>query len=81
MIHNYEDFCKYYDEGKVFADIESNLGLKSVIYLRQNGWEISDAVFSKSKTQKDLLNICRKSAENFELAYRHAGIDFWKKED
>lgn len=75
MIHTYEEFCKLYDQGKVNPDVNSVLGYKSIEYLRNNGWKIR--IWKK---KKDLLALCRQSNENFEMAYRHAGIDFWTSE-
>ena len=81
MINNYEEFCKLSSEGKVFPDVSSDLGFQSVEYLRKQGWKIRGGIFSKSKTRSDLLTLCQQSPENFELAYKHAGIDFWVKEE
>ncbi|MEM9649916.1 MAG: hypothetical protein AAF969_15665 [Bacteroidota bacterium] len=81
MIDNYEEFCKLSFEGKVFPDISSDLGFQSVQYLRKQGWKIRGGIFSKSKTRNDLLALCRQSPENFEQAYKNAGIDFWTKDD
>lgn len=82
MIHNYEEFCNLYDQGKVNPDVTSNLGYNSVEYLRKQGWKMdTGGLFRRPRPAKDLLMICRQSADNFELAYRKAGIDFWTKED
>lgn len=72
MIHTYSDFCSYYEKRLVYPDVRSHLGWRSVQYLRKHGWKIG-----KWRTARDLLAICRQSPQNFELAYRHAGIDFW----
>jgi hypothetical protein len=77
MIHNYEKFCKYYDCGRVTPDVRSDLGNRSVQYLRRQGWDIRGGFFRRSQTVKDLLALCRQSEENFQLAYKHGGIDFW----
>lgn len=72
MIHNFDDFMKWYLKGEVKPDVWSHLGDKSVGSLKNRGWKIG--FFHRSR---DLLAICSRSAENFEIAYRDAGIDFW----
>lgn len=83
MIHNYDDFCKYYDQGLVKPDINSPLGWKSAEALMKLGWNIDSKNIlgfpQNSKISNKLLSICRQSKENFDIAYRHAGIDFWIK--
>lgn len=81
MIHNYEEFCQLYDQGKVEPDVSSKLGWRSVKYLIKQGWQIESRNFfgivKFSKVSDNLLAKCRQSEENFELAYKNAGIDFW----
>nr|WP_299384462.1 hypothetical protein [Allomuricauda sp.] len=81
MVHTYEEFCKYHDVGMVKPDVSTPLGYQSVQALRKMGWRIEGKNFlgfrSSARVAKELLDICRKSQENFETAYRHAGIDFW----
>lgn len=72
MVHKFEEFCELHDQGKVRPDVKSHLGQKSVESLRGRGWKIG-----RWRTESDLLSLCRQSPENFTLAYRHAGIDFW----
>ncbi len=85
MIHNYEKFCLLYNQEKVKPDVGSPDGYNSVQHLIKQGWQIDSRNFfgspQDSKIAKNLLAMCRKSAENFELAYKHAGIDFWILED
>lgn len=75
MVSTYEEFCSLHDQGKVKPDVWTHLGRNSVESLRGRGWKIG-----KWRTARDLLAICRQSPENFEVAYRNAGIDFWVKE-
>ena len=75
--HTYEEFCRWYDQGKIKPAINSQLGHHSVAYLRNLGWRIRGGLFRRSITARDLLKICRQSAENFDLANKSAGIDFW----
>ena len=80
MIHNYEDFCKYYDQGRVKPDLSSPLGWKSAQALMKMGWDIDSknlfGITRISKISQKLLAICRESEDNFQTAYQHAGIDF-----
>jgi hypothetical protein len=72
MIHSFEDFCTHYSLGDIQPDVRSHLEGKSVDFLRKRGWNIE---FWRSA--RDLLAICRRSQDHFELAYKSAGIDFW----
>jgi hypothetical protein len=81
MINNYEEFCRLSSEEKVFPDVSSDLGYQSLEYLRKQGWKIRGGISKESKTRSDLLALCKQSAENFELAYKNAGIDFWVKDN
>lgn len=76
MIHDYGEFMQLYRQGRIAPDVSSNLGWKSVEYLRRQGWKIG-----QRRAAVDLLAICSLSEENFLNAYRHAGIDFWVKEE
>lgn len=81
LVTNYEEFCTLYDQGKVKPDVSSLLGLKSVAYLRKQGWNLREGgLFRRSKVAEDLLAICRQSPENFQLAFTPGGIDFWTNE-
>ena len=75
-IHEYGEFLQLYRAGKVDPDVKSELGWKSVEYLRRRGWTIH-----QRRTARDLLAICSLSEENFLNAYENAGIDFWVKEE
>ena len=74
MVSKYEEFCKLHDQGMVKPDTFTPLGRQSVESLRRRGWKIG-----KWWTARDLLAICRQHPDNFELAFRDAGIDFWVK--
>ncbi|MFK7749286.1 MAG: hypothetical protein AB8B65_12895 [Kordia sp.] len=81
MVHTYEKFCKYDNENKIKPDINSDLGWRSVLYLINLGWNIdSRNIFGTpnyTKISRKLLDVCRKSENNFEIAHKNAGIDFW----
>ncbi len=82
MVHTYEEFCTLHDKGKIFPDVYSHLGAKSVKFLRDQGWSLDKGGwFRKIRTAEDLLDICRRSPENFQMAYGNAGIDFWIRKE
>ena len=75
MVSTYEEFCELCDAGKINPDVKSALGRNSVEHLRNKGWKIDE-----QNAASDLMSICRQSPENFELAFRKAGVDFWTNE-
>jgi hypothetical protein len=76
MVHKFEEFCELHDRGKVQPDVNSRLGRKTVELLRsRRGWKIGIW-----QTERDLLVLCRQSADNFTIAYGD-GIDFWVRDD
>ena len=71
LVSKYGEFCELHDRGKVRPDVTSPLGWRSVESLKERGWKIR-----RLRAASDLLRQCRRSAEDFELAFR-VGIDFW----
>jgi hypothetical protein len=79
MISTYEDYVKYYDSNRFWADFAGVNGFSSLAReLRDNfGWRIGTTLLGWD-SKSDFFKECRRSRENFEKAYR-MGVDFWAK--
>jgi hypothetical protein len=78
-ISNYEDYVKYYDLNRVWADYHGVSGFASIAkQLNENfGWRIG-TTWTGRYSESDFFRECRESADKFEKPFR-MGVDFYFK--
>jgi len=73
-VASYKEFCDLAEKERIVLQMRSEEGKKAIKTLRNAGWDISFV-----KPEKNILDMCMKSIQNFEYAYRDADLDFWAK--
>ncbi len=74
-IESYADFCDLAKKNLIIAEMRTVQGKKAIKALRNAGWDISFV-----RPEKDILQMCLNSTQNFDFAYRHAEVSFWAKD-